>query len=150
VTWVASVRKVPGVIVNEETTDAEVDHLVSSLDITYKTVAAFLVIAGVKLGQFQLGTKMDLTCKRQAHYYWFIVANYCAAFARDGAYTHKGVEATVPSVGGESNADKVHSLAIEKMQGLEVALEVDAEELVSSYRNYFFFYRAPTDEAGAE
>ena len=65
------------------------------LEIGYKTVAFYLVIGGVQLNAFNLGSTVELYNKRQAHYYWFVVAFICVAYARDGVYTYKGVETTV-------------------------------------------------------
>jgi hypothetical protein len=111
----------------------------------YETVAFYLVIDGVQLSAFNLGRTVQLYDKRQAHYYWFIVAFICVAYARDGAYTYKSVETT-----GEDNATKVYTLELEKMVPLEAAHGVDANEFAASYRNYFFTYRAPQFAPAAE
>ena len=88
---------------------------------------------------------MQLYDKRQAHYYWFIVAFICVSYARDGLYTYKGVETTSVLGEGEGNATKVYNLALEKMKSLEAALESDSDELTAAYRDYFFTYREPQE-----
>lgn len=120
-----------------------VDGYMADLEITYKTIASYILICGVQLNDFNLGSTVQLYDKRQAHYYWFIVAYVCVAYARDGVYTYTSCEKTTFLGEGEDNATKVYTLALEKMVSLEAALEVDADDFAANYRSYLFTYRAP-------
>ena len=120
-----------------------VDAHMLKLKVTYKMAAAYLLICAIKENDFNLGVKVELYSKVQAHYYWFVVAFVCVDYSRSGICTFKGVETDVPLDGGEDNATKVYALALEKMASLQTALELNADELAEKYRNYFFTYCAP-------
>ena len=49
-----------------------------TLDINYKTVTAFLLVAIVKGGKFDLGSTMRISALKQARLHWFILECFCA------------------------------------------------------------------------
>lgn len=53
------------------------EHMLT-LDINYKTVTAFLLVAIVKGGKFDLGSTMRISALKQARLYWFILECFCA------------------------------------------------------------------------
>jgi hypothetical protein len=61
-------------------TDTSLSNLLEhmlTLDINYKTVTAFLLVA-MAGGKFDLGSTMRISALKQARLYWFILECFCA------------------------------------------------------------------------
>ena len=152
ITWTCMVANNTTIKVDVDMPFSDLLPHMATLSITYKTVAAYLLVCIIKSGKFDvLGSQlMGISDFKQAHLYWFIVECFCVRWARQGKCVFRGVEVTAGVLQEASNADNVSEQAVRKMSELEALLGVtDGTAKVEFAKKYtdFFFVAPPVAPA---
>lgn len=126
--------------ITDETTQAELLVHMTTLGITYKTVAFYLMVGVVMDNVLKTGTtdrQLKLKSYQQAHLFYFFVKEVCVDLSMRGTCTFKGAEAAASEAAAtESNADITKANAETRMQVLEDL--IGDEGISAAYSTYFF------------